>query len=161
MDDLKPWWTSKAIWTGLIGSAWGVAGALGLLPAGLSQAEVLTVVLAITGIGGVVFRKTARRGLGNLCQPGSARCPRAAWRAHSDRIRVSVHARQQAGQMTAPLEHLVMRFNEHAIEGQPAPAAGVQRSLCSARTAATRSAGRYGLARYGASADTPCRWSAA
>ena len=23
MDDLKPWWTSKAIWTGLIGSAWG------------------------------------------------------------------------------------------------------------------------------------------
>ena len=22
MDDLKPWWTSKAIWTGLIGSAW-------------------------------------------------------------------------------------------------------------------------------------------
>jgi hypothetical protein len=32
MDDLKPWWTSKAIWTGLIGSAWGVAGTLGLLP---------------------------------------------------------------------------------------------------------------------------------
>ena len=24
MDDLKPWWTSKAIWTGLIGSAWGL-----------------------------------------------------------------------------------------------------------------------------------------
>ena len=60
MDDLKPWWTSKAIWTGLIGSAWGVAGTLGLLPAGLSQADVLTVVLAITGIGGVVFRKAAR-----------------------------------------------------------------------------------------------------
>jgi len=47
MEELKPWWTSKAIWTGLIGSAWGVAGTLGLLPEGLSQADVLTVVLAI------------------------------------------------------------------------------------------------------------------
>ena len=28
MEELKPWWTSKAIWTGLIGSAWGVAGTL-------------------------------------------------------------------------------------------------------------------------------------
>jgi hypothetical protein len=37
-----------------------VAGTLGLLPEGLSQADVLTVVLAITGIGGVVFRKTAK-----------------------------------------------------------------------------------------------------
>ena len=64
MDDLKPWWTSKAIWTGLIGSAWGVAGTLGLLPEGLSQADVLTVVLAITGIGGVVFRKTAKTRIG-------------------------------------------------------------------------------------------------
>ena len=64
MEDLKPWWTSKAIWTGVIGSAWGVAASLGLLPAGLSQADVLTVVLAITGIGGVVFRKTAKARIG-------------------------------------------------------------------------------------------------
>jgi len=59
MEDLKPWWTSKAIWTGIIGSIWGVAGAIGILPEGLSQADVLTVVLALTGIGGVLFRKTA------------------------------------------------------------------------------------------------------
>ena len=39
--------------------AWGVAGTLGLLPEGLSQTDVVTVVLAMTGIGGVVFRKTA------------------------------------------------------------------------------------------------------
>ena len=64
MQDLKPWWTSKAIWTGVIGSAWGVAASLGLLPAGLSPADVLTVVLAITGIGGVVFRKTAKARIG-------------------------------------------------------------------------------------------------
>jgi hypothetical protein len=64
MEDLKPWWASKAIWTGVIGSAWGVAGALGLLPAGLSEADVLTVVLAITGIAGVVFRKTAKARIG-------------------------------------------------------------------------------------------------
>ena len=29
-------------------------------PEGLSQTDVLTVVLAITGIGGAVFRKTAK-----------------------------------------------------------------------------------------------------
>ncbi len=59
MEELKPWWASKAIWTGVIGSIWGMAGMLGLLPDGLTQADVLTVVLAITGIAGVVFRKSA------------------------------------------------------------------------------------------------------
>ncbi len=59
MQNLKPWWTSKAIWTGVIGSLWGFAGTLGVLPQGLNQADVLTVVLALTGIGGVLFRKTA------------------------------------------------------------------------------------------------------
>ncbi len=49
---------------GLIGSASAVAGTLGLLPEGLSQTDVLTVVLAITGIGGVVFRKTAKARIG-------------------------------------------------------------------------------------------------
>lgn len=64
MEDLKPWWTSKAIWTGIIGSLWGVAGALGILPQGLDQADVLTVVLALTGIGGIVFRKRATSRIG-------------------------------------------------------------------------------------------------
>lgn len=59
MENLKPWWTSKAIWTGIIGSIWGVAGAIGILPEGLNQTDVLTVVLALTSIGGVLFRKTA------------------------------------------------------------------------------------------------------
>jgi hypothetical protein len=57
-------WNSKALWNGLIGSAWGVAGTLGLLRKGLSQIDVLTVVLAIIGIGGVVFRKTAKARIG-------------------------------------------------------------------------------------------------
>ncbi len=64
MEELKPWWTSKAIWTGLIGSAWGVVGTLGPLPDGLSQTDVLTVVLASIGIGGVVFCKTASARIG-------------------------------------------------------------------------------------------------
>ncbi len=64
MEELKPWWASKAIWTGVIGSLWGVAAALGLLPEGLTQADVLTVVLALTGIGSVVFRKTAKARIG-------------------------------------------------------------------------------------------------
>ena len=41
-----------------------VAGTLGLLPEGLSQADVLTVVLPITGIGEVVFRETAKARIG-------------------------------------------------------------------------------------------------
>ncbi|RJT25398.1 hypothetical protein D5I55_08270 [Chakrabartia godavariana] len=64
MENLKPWWTSKAIWTGIIGSIWGVAGAIGILPEGLNQTDVLTVVLALTGIGGVLFRKTATARIG-------------------------------------------------------------------------------------------------
>ncbi len=64
MEDLKPWWTSKAIWTGIIGSIWGVAGAIGILPEGLSQTDVLTVVLALIGMGGVLFRKTATTRIG-------------------------------------------------------------------------------------------------
>jgi len=64
MEELKPWWTSKAIWTGIIGSIWGVAGAIGILPTGLDQTDVLTVVLAVTGIAGVVFRKTAKARIG-------------------------------------------------------------------------------------------------
>ena len=64
MEDLKPWWASKAIWSGIIGSLWGVAAALDILPDGLTQADVLTVVLALTGIAGVVFRKTAKARIG-------------------------------------------------------------------------------------------------
>ncbi|PXW67278.1 hypothetical protein C7451_1324 [Blastomonas natatoria] len=60
MEELKPWWASKSIWTVAIGSLWGVATALDILPEGLMQANILTVVLALTGIGSVVFRKTAR-----------------------------------------------------------------------------------------------------
>lgn len=36
MEELKPWWASKSIWTGCIGSVWGVAAALGILPEGLT-----------------------------------------------------------------------------------------------------------------------------
>ena len=43
---------------------WAVAGTLGLLPEGLSQTDVLTVVLAITGIGGVLFREAAKARIG-------------------------------------------------------------------------------------------------
>ena len=64
MEDLKPWWASKSIWTGIIGSVWGLAAALGILPEGLTQADVLTVVLAITGVAGVAFRKTASARIG-------------------------------------------------------------------------------------------------
>ena len=37
-----------------------MAARFGIFPNGLSLTDLLTVVLAITGIGGVVFRKTAK-----------------------------------------------------------------------------------------------------
>ncbi|MYM00289.1 hypothetical protein GR702_21320 [Novosphingobium sp. FGD1] len=60
IEELKPWRASKSIWTVVIGSLRGGAAALDILPEGLMQANILTVVLALTGIGSVVFRKTAR-----------------------------------------------------------------------------------------------------
>ena len=54
----------EGIWAGLVGSAWGVAGMLGLLPEGVSQTDLLTVVVAITGFGGAVFRKMANARIG-------------------------------------------------------------------------------------------------
>lgn len=35
-----------------------------LLPEGLTQADMLTIALALTGIGSVVFRKTAKAWIG-------------------------------------------------------------------------------------------------
>jgi hypothetical protein len=49
---------------GVICSLLGVAAALGILPEGLMQADVLTVVLALTGIGSVMFWKTAKARIG-------------------------------------------------------------------------------------------------
>ena len=49
---------------GVICSLLGVVAALGILPDGLIQADVLSVVLAVTGIGSVVFRKTAKARIG-------------------------------------------------------------------------------------------------
>ena len=45
-------------------SLWGVAAALNILPERLTPADVLTIVLALTGIGRVVFRKMAKAGIG-------------------------------------------------------------------------------------------------
>lgn len=56
MEDCKPWWASRAIWAGVIGSLWGVAAALDILLEGLTQADVLTVVLALTGSVDAVLR---------------------------------------------------------------------------------------------------------
>lgn len=44
----------------VICSLLGVAAALDILPEGLTQADALTVVLALTSIGSAVFRKMAK-----------------------------------------------------------------------------------------------------
>ena len=63
MEELKPWWASRAIWTGVIGSLWGVAAALDILPEGLTQADVLsdqaaTAELADRGLDGISVTAT-------------------------------------------------------------------------------------------------------
>jgi hypothetical protein len=59
LDNTKPWWASRTIWVGLVGAGFAVASALGVVPAGLAQENVLEGVLAVTGVLAAVFRAKA------------------------------------------------------------------------------------------------------
>jgi hypothetical protein len=62
MQDTKPWWASRTVITGLIGTLVAVCSAIGLsLPVGLSQEQILEAVLAVTGVLSVLFRSTATK----------------------------------------------------------------------------------------------------
>jgi len=63
-NDTKPWWASRTVLVGLIGTLFAIASAIGFLPEGITQDMVLEAVLAVTGILAVVFRVKATKEVG-------------------------------------------------------------------------------------------------
>lgn len=54
--DEKGWWKSRTVWTGVIGGAFAIAAALGVVPADMDQETVLNSVLAVVSILTIVLR---------------------------------------------------------------------------------------------------------
>ncbi len=56
MFDTKTWWQSRTIWLQLVAVLFAVLGPLGLLPHGLDQEDVISIIMAIVGIATIVLR---------------------------------------------------------------------------------------------------------
>ncbi|KQS50977.1 hypothetical protein [Sphingomonas sp. Leaf198] len=56
MFDTKTWWQSRTIWLQLVAVLFAVLGPLGLLPHGLDQEDVISIIMAIVGIVTIVLR---------------------------------------------------------------------------------------------------------
>lgn len=55
MEDIKPWYTSKTVWGGIIAVGAGVAGAFGVAISPADQAHLSDIVVVIaTSIGGLL-----------------------------------------------------------------------------------------------------------
>lgn len=65
MAENKPWWTSRTVWTGIVGTGFAAAGLMGVLPADLTQEQVLQAILGVVGVLAVVFRIKASASIGN------------------------------------------------------------------------------------------------
>ena len=64
MTQMKPWWMSKTVWTGLAVALLTIATAFGIVPEWLTQAYVEEVIVAALGLLTVVFRMTATTEIG-------------------------------------------------------------------------------------------------
>lgn len=64
MLESKNWWTSRTVWVGVIGLLFAVLGAVGVLPEGLTQEQVLQGVMAVVGVLTIVFRVKADTTIG-------------------------------------------------------------------------------------------------
>jgi hypothetical protein len=60
MEESKPFWASRTIWVGVLGIAFPLLAAAGLLPDGLREEQVLDAVMAALGVLTVIFRARAR-----------------------------------------------------------------------------------------------------
>lgn len=59
MVETKAWWQSKTIIVGIIGGLFGVLSFFKVLPVELDQEQIVSAVLAVTGVLAAVFRKGA------------------------------------------------------------------------------------------------------
>jgi|JI9StandDraft_2_1071091.scaffolds.fasta_scaffold20069_4 hypothetical protein len=64
MEEVKPWWQSKIIWTQIVGLAFMVLSKVVELPEGITVDQVVTAILAVMSIATIVLRKTATASIG-------------------------------------------------------------------------------------------------
>ena len=59
MEESKPFWESRTVWVGLVAVIFAALGAVGALPEGLREEQVVDAVMAVTGVLTIVFRAQA------------------------------------------------------------------------------------------------------
>lgn len=64
MEEVKPWWQSKIIWTQIVGLAFMVLSKVVELPEGITVDQVVTAILAVISVATIVLRKTATATIG-------------------------------------------------------------------------------------------------
>jgi hypothetical protein len=59
VNDTKSWLASRTVWVGIVSLLFAVASALNFLPEGLTQEMVVEAIMALVGVGVIVFRVRA------------------------------------------------------------------------------------------------------
>lgn len=69
MEETKPWWQSRTIWTGLIGGVAAVLAIFDMLPTGLDQGILVESILGLTSMAAVIFRAKATKSIQSPLPP--------------------------------------------------------------------------------------------
>lgn len=56
MFDTKNWWQSRTIWLQVVAAVFALLGALGVLPTGIDQEQVVSIIMAAVAVGTIVLR---------------------------------------------------------------------------------------------------------
>ena len=61
MTDTKTWWQSRTLWINFVAMLFALLSAIGRLPEGINQEQVVTAIMALIALANVVFRLTTTR----------------------------------------------------------------------------------------------------
>lgn len=62
MNESKPWWQSRTIWSGIIGGVFSILTISGVtLPVGFSTEIVLGTVMSVSSLAAIIFRVKATK----------------------------------------------------------------------------------------------------
>lgn len=61
MFDTKNWWQSRTIWVNLVASIFAILAAFKVLPTGLDQEQVVTVIMAVVAVVNVILRLLTKK----------------------------------------------------------------------------------------------------
>lgn len=59
VEERKPFWESRTVWVGAVSLLFALLGAMGLLPEGLREEQVVDALMAAIGVLTIVFRTRA------------------------------------------------------------------------------------------------------